>query len=213
MVARFCLIFFFWVNFQNLSAQKFLFSKDYWHEGEVRLVTGEVYQGLLKYNLEYDMLELKAQSRNRVLSHVHIAHFSFKDTLTQRERLFYALPFNQKGGINRPTLFEVLARGDITLLTRESIVKKPANKGIGLKGSNQTVEILQERFYLLDKTGRIKPFKDLAQLANLSKLSMGVLKSYIKQNNSDITQRSDMRYVVEFCNSQESLQDKIGKEK
>ncbi|MDX1904050.1 MAG: hypothetical protein SFU27_07825 [Thermonemataceae bacterium] len=213
MATRFYLLFFFLGVFQNLSAQKFLFSKDYWHEGEVRLVNGEVYQGLLKYNLEYDMLELKIQSKKRVLSNVHIAHFSFKDTLTHRKRVFYALPFNQTSGVNRPTLFEVLTQGDVTLLTREKIIKKPANKGIGLKGSNQTIEILQERFYLLDKMGKIKPFKDLTQLANLSRLPITLLKNYVKQNNSDITQRSDMRYVVEFCNTQGSLQDKIGKEK
>jgi hypothetical protein len=182
------------------AQQKFLFSKNYWHRGEVTLKSGESHQGLIKYHLEYNLVEVQndLDSTKKVFSSSQLESFSFRDTLTKIERLFYALPVKTFNGYRSFSFYELIGEGDYTILTREKIVMKPHNQGKDLKGSGKYDLILEDDFYLLDDAGEVKHCGKIPELSALFDIPLPDLKSYIKNNKVNMKQRKDFMTVVTY---------------
>ena len=139
---------------QFVSAQKYLFSKNYWHRGEVILSNGQTFKGLLKYHLDYNIVELKTtDTQLKTFGSAQVAYFNIFDTLTKVDRTFYALQAKSLSGYAPYQFFELIGSRDFEMLTRENIVKKPHNKGLDLKGSGKYDLVLEDNFYFLLTAG------------------------------------------------------------
>jgi hypothetical protein len=183
---------------QFVSAQKFLFSKNYWHKGEITFTSGQTVEGLLKYYLDYNVVELKAADTQltKTFGSAQVAHFSIFDTLTKIERTFYALQLQTLSGYAPYQFFELIGSGDSEMLTRERIVKKPHNKGLDLKGSGKYDLVLEDNFYFLDNDGKVRSCGKTNELIALMDIPASDLKNYIKTNKINMHQRNDFMNVI-----------------
>ena len=183
---------------QFVSSQKYLFSKNYWHQGEITLHNGQIFRGFLKYHLDYNMVELKIGDNKitKTFGSAQVAHFSIFDTLTKIERTFYALQSKTLSGYSPHLFFELIDSGDFEMLTREDIVKKPHNKGLNLKGSGKYDLVLEDDFYFLDTDGKAKSCGKLQELVTLMEIPAVDLKKYIKTNKIDLRQRADFMTLI-----------------
>jgi phage antirepressor YoqD-like protein len=182
----------------HISAQKFIFSKNHWHQGEITLKTGETLQGLVKYHLEHDLVELQSENTTKTFGSTLLESFSFIDTLTKVERVFYSLPTSTQTGYKTYHLYEVIGEGDFAILTREKVVMKPHNKGRELKGTGKYDLVLEDSFYYLDKDGIVKHCGKINDLAGLLDVSSTDLKQYIKTNKVNMTKRNDFMNMITY---------------
>jgi hypothetical protein len=185
---------------QHIPAQKFLFSKNYWHKGEITLKSGESYPGIIKYHLDYNLVELQVKNENitKTFGSRQLESFSFMDTLTKVERTFYSLPVKNHTGYTNYAFFELIGEGDFAVLTRERIVMKPHNKGIDLKGSGRYDLVLEDDFFFLDNDGLLKHCGKLPELADLFDIPMTDLKLYIKTNKVNMRHRDDFMNLITY---------------
>lgn len=51
-------------NFSYLQAQQF--PQDYWHEGEITLFYGQIFQGIIKYDNEKDNVQITSTNNGSV---------------------------------------------------------------------------------------------------------------------------------------------------
>ncbi len=183
---------------QFVSAQKFLFSKNYWHKGEITLTSGQTFAGFLKYHLDHNLVELKSADNQltKTFGSVQVAHFSIFDTLTKIERTFYALQPKTLSGYAPYQFFELIGSGDSEMLTRERIVKKPHNKGLDLKGSGKYDLVLEDNFYFLDNDGKVRSCGKTDELIAFMDIPAADLKNYIKTNKINMHQRNDFMNLI-----------------
>ena len=86
------------LSLATVYAQSGQFPSQVWHKGNIYLTDGITLSGLIKYDLESNLVQL------------------------QSPRRFYSLPYAINGEYETPTFFEVLTEGnDIVLLCREYI--------------------------------------------------------------------------------------------
>ncbi|SFF29337.1 hypothetical protein [Thermoflexibacter ruber] len=181
-----------------LPAQKFIFSKNHWHQGEITLKTGENLKGLVKYHLEHDLIELQVENTTKTFGSALLESFSFMDTLTKVERVFYSLPTRTQTDYKAYHLYEVIGEGDFAILTREKVVMKPHNKGRELKGTGKYDWVLEDNFYYLDKDGIVKQCGKINDLAGLLDVPSADLKQYIKNNKVNMTKRNDFMNMITY---------------
>jgi hypothetical protein len=174
-------------------AQKYLFSKNYWHKGEILLNSGQVFQGLIKYHLNHNLLELKTDdaSLSKTFGSAQVEQFTIFDTLTKVERTFFALPTKTISGYSPAIFYELVESGDFEMLTREKVVMKPHNKGLDLKGTGKYDLVLEDDFYYLNEEGKAQSCGEVGTLASLIEISSVDLKQYIKSNKINMRQRTD----------------------
>lgn len=179
-------------------AQKYLFSKNYWHKGQIVLKSGRTYQGLVKYHLKYNLVELKTDNSaiTKTFSSAQLEQFSIFDTLTKVERNFFALPVKTTSNYSPTLFFELIDEGDFAVLSREKIVMKPHNKGLDLKGSSKYDMVLEDEFYILDESGKVQSCNKPTELSSMMSIPFSELKNYIKANKINLHQRGDFMNLI-----------------
>jgi hypothetical protein len=179
-------------------AQKYLFSKNYWHKGQVVLKSGRTYSGLVKYHLKYNLVELKQEGKalTKTFSSTQLEQFSIFDTLTKVERNFYALPMKTASNYSPNFFFELIDEGDFSILSREQIIMKPHNKGLDLKGSGKYDLVLEDEFFILNEQGKVESCGKAMELSSKLSIPMRELKDYIKTNKINLRQRTDYMNVI-----------------
>lgn len=125
------------------------FPSQIWHNGTIYGIDGQTYEGLVKYDLENNLVQLKTESIS-TFSASHVSHFEIQKETNGGLRSFYSLPYSPNGGSETPVFFEVLTEGyDITLLCREYIetdYKDTGTKGVvGAMPSNVPKTIRSNR--------------------------------------------------------------------
>lgn len=116
----------------TLSAQEF--PSENWYEGRVTLNNGTEIAGFINYDLDANAIQV---SRNERIETYHAKQF-YTFTISVKEegfiRSFYVLPFANETGYKRPTVFELIIEGKISLLTREYIATRSINTTSGFYG-------------------------------------------------------------------------------
>ncbi|MFM8912720.1 MAG: hypothetical protein ACKOE6_07385, partial [Flammeovirgaceae bacterium] len=108
---------FFLVCFSTVAkAQQFPF--EFWHEGKIVLETSDTLRGLVKYDLQNDLLQLKVKNQLESFTARKVLFFEIFDQSAKRYRQFFSLPYSQNNTYNTPTFFELVAEGKLTVLTR-----------------------------------------------------------------------------------------------
>lgn len=183
-------------------AQDFPF--DYWHEGRVVLISGDTLQGMIKYNIEGDAIQVENNEIIQAYSSQKILFFEIYDELFESYRQFYSLPYHVKSDYKIPILFEVLYEGPMTLLAREYTVEETIPQyGYYYRGSNYATRTrLAFDYYFLNLKGHIEKFSlkknDLYDI--LSKKSIEI-KKYMKKNRLRHDKREDLVRIVAYYNS------------
>ncbi len=184
------------------------FSQNYWHNGEVHLKdTGsEPLVGKIQYNLETDQIQL-TQGRNRVKSfHAsQLSYVKFKDRLEGTTRHFFALPIRDAQGYTRIQLFELLIEGEVSLLSREKIVRRVQQVYDPYRPFSNTIstQVLEETYYLADATGEIREVG--TRKGNLAWQAFpdmqDTMKSYYENERINVAYRDDMYKMVTYYNN------------
>lgn len=108
------------------------FPSQIWHKGNIVLSDGQTLSGLVKYDLENNLIQLQAETVNTFTAS-NVESFEIFDETYGGIRKFYSLPYALNGNYEAPTFFEVLTQGDnIALLCREYIATD--NRGMNSWG-------------------------------------------------------------------------------
>ena len=115
-----------------LLAQNGQFPSQVWHKGEIVTNSGAVYRGMVKYDMENNLIQLQDHGID-TFGASNVAQFEIFDEIYGGLRTFYTLPYALNGDYETPVFFEILTEGnDVVLLCREHIVVD--NRGMGMYG-------------------------------------------------------------------------------
>ena len=104
----------------GLQAQN-QFPSQVWHKGNIFLADGKAVSGLVKYDLENNVVQLQTETVSTFTAS-NVSNFEIYDETYGGIRKFYSLPYALNGDYETPIFFEVLTQGDnIALLCREYI--------------------------------------------------------------------------------------------
>ncbi|HSF55454.1 MAG TPA: hypothetical protein VLA71_16990, partial [Algoriphagus sp.] len=108
------------------------FPSQMWYKGNIYGTDGQTYAGLVKYDLENNLVQLQTETISTFTAS-NVSHFEIHNQTNDGVRSFYSIPYSQNGDIETPVFFEVLTEGnDIALLCREYI--STFYRNIGTKG-------------------------------------------------------------------------------
>ncbi|EIM78842.1 hypothetical protein A3SI_00130 [Nitritalea halalkaliphila LW7] len=110
------------------------FPSQMWHKGQIVTADNSVYRGLVKYDLDNNVVQLQTDKAVQTFGSSNVFQFEIFDEVYGGVRTFYSLPFSLNAGdYETPVFFEILTEGDdIALLCREHIVTDNRNMGMGM---------------------------------------------------------------------------------
>ncbi|MBT1703311.1 hypothetical protein [Chryseosolibacter indicus] len=172
-----------------------------WHEGKLVLLEGDTLRGMLKYDLQQDLVQYVIKdNKPEVFTARKVLFFEIFDESVHKYRQFFALPFNTVGGYKTPIFFELLEEGKITLLTREYLEYKTISSPYYF-GSYTTL-VLSHKYYFLKENGSIEEFVgNKNNLLNMMGSRDEEVEKYIKANRLRYDDKYDMAKIVAYYNS------------
>jgi hypothetical protein len=184
----------------RVSAQDW--PSDLWHEGKIVLLEGDTLKGVVKYDLQQDLVQFTASATQvTAFTARKVLFFEIFDKTVRRYRQFFALPFTTQSGYRAPIFFELLTEGKLTLLARESIEMRTQNS-MYYYGASYSRQVLVYKYYFLTEDGDIEEFKgnknDLLDL--MGKRGEDVEK-YIRSNKLKFEEKADFARIVAYYNS------------
>jgi hypothetical protein len=190
----------------GLEAQQL--SRDFWHDGEVNLFSGETLKGKLRYDLENDNIQLQYGGTIKSYSAFQVESFQFFDEIMKMPRSFYALPYTKSGDYETPTFFELFTEGFLTLLNREMITYRttyPAGFwGWGYRPMmGASIPVLEDAYYILEmKNEKVIKVTDIKkQLNELMGDKAQEVESFVNANRIRVDRRGDLVRLFDFYNS------------
>jgi hypothetical protein len=182
------------------SAQQFPF--EFWHEGKIVLESNDTLKGLVKYDLQNDLLQLKAKNQLESYSARKVLFFEIFDASAKRYRTFYSLPYSQNNTYNTPTFFELLAEGKLTVLTREKLEYRTVSSSFYYYGT-YTRLVLTNTYFLLKPNGKIEelPNPKKGDWLELMDNKVDEVKAFAKENRLDFDDKYELTRIIEYYNS------------
>ncbi|MDG1276699.1 MAG: hypothetical protein P8O16_05415 [Algoriphagus sp.] len=111
-----------------VSAQN-QFPSQIFHKGNIYGTDGQVYSGLVKYDLVNNLVQLQNETITTFTAS-NVSYFEIFDEVFGGLRKFYSLPYALNGDYETPIFFEVLTEGEnVALLCREYIATDSRNMG------------------------------------------------------------------------------------
>ena len=172
-----------------------------WHDGKIVLLTGDTLKGLVKYDLQQDMVQYDLpNSKTEAFSARKVLFFEIFDNTVNKYRRIFALPFSVSGSYKIPVFFELLEEGKMTLLAREALEYRTYSSPYFI--GSYTRLVLVYKYFFLEENGEIAEFtgsrNDL--LDKMGRHAEAVEK-YIKQNKLRIEDKADFSKTVAYYNS------------
>ncbi|GAB3220466.1 hypothetical protein J0A67_05845 [Algoriphagus aestuariicola] len=184
------------------------FPSQMWYKGNIYGTDGQTYAGLVKYDLENNLVQLQTETISTFTAS-NVSHFEIHNETNDGLRSFYSLSYKLNGDSETPVFFEVLTEGsEITLLCREYIETNYRNTGtkgvIGMNPSNESKIITGYRltfdyyffkgneiqWYSLNKKDLIAFFPGYEDEIDL----------YMKKNRLDHDKRGDLLRIAAHYN-------------
>lgn len=181
------------------SAQQFAF--ELWHTGKAVLDTGDTLRGLLKYDLDKDILQIQANNRLESYTARKVLLFEIFDETVRRYRNFYSLPYALAGQYKAPVFFELLQEGKLTVLCREVLEYRTTSSPYYFYGS-YTRLVLIYKYYVLRENGMIEEFR--GKKNDWYELMPGKseeIEKFAKQNRLSLDEKYELSRVIEYYNS------------
>lgn len=190
-------------------AQGGQFPSQIWHKGQAFNVNGQVFQGLLKYDLENNLVQVQNNSDVQTFGSSNITHFEIFDEQYGGIRTFYTLLYSLNGDYETPIFFEILTEGDdIVLLCREYITSD--SRGMGMYGPMMMNPIwgppmggsykLAFNFYFL-KGGKIHRYNQKKkELLDILADRSDEVDLYMRKNRLSHDKRGDLLRITAYYN-------------
>lgn len=181
-------------------AQQFPF--EFWHEGKIVLETSDTLRGLVKYDLQNDMLQLKVRNQLESYTARKVLFFEIFDQSAKRYRQFFSLPYSENNTYNTPTFFELVAEGKLTVLTRERLEYRTVTTGFYYYG-NYTRLVLVNIYFLLKPNGKIEQLNNPRRRdwLELMKNKEDDVVTFAKENRLDFDDKFELTRIIEYFNS------------
>ena len=194
------------LNFSSIAAQQL--SRDFWHDGEVNLFSGETLKGRLRYDLDNDNVQLQYGGALKSFSAFQVESFDFFDEIMKMPRSFYALPYSKTDGYTTPVFFELFTEGYLTLLNREIITYRTTTPmgfwGWGYRPfMGASIPVLEDSYYvLIVKDEKVVKISDIKRevLAMMEDKATEV-EGFINANRIHLGRRGDLIRLFDFYNS------------
>jgi len=181
-----------------ISAQEFAF--EFWHEGKVVLETNDTLKGLVKYDIQNDLLQVKVRNKLESLTARKVLTFEIFDTTVKRYRQFYSLPYSPNNTYKTPVFFELLCEGKITLLAREKLEYRTVNSPFFY--GNYSRLVLVNVFYLLKQNGVIQEFQGKKNdWLKVMETRENEVREFSKVNRLDFDEKYDLTRIIDYYNS------------
>lgn len=183
----------------HVNAQEW--PSDLWHEGKIVLVEGDTLRGLIKYDLQQDLVQYNLKDeRTEAYSARKILFFEIFDTSVRKYRHFFALPYTTGTSYRAPIFFELLEEGKLTLLSRESLEYRTYNSPYYIGSYSR--QVLVNKYFFLDEEGNITEFVgNKNDLLNLMGKKADEVEKYIKANRLKFEEKYDFARIVAYYNS------------
>jgi hypothetical protein len=191
----------------TVSAQR-EFPSTIWHKGTIYGADGQNFSGLVKYDLENNLVQLQ-ETTITTFTASNVTYFEIFDEIMGGVRKFYSLPYALNSGYETPIFFEILTEGiDIALLCREYIATDSRNMNFfgpmamnPIWGPQNSVGYrLAFNFYFL-KNGRIQKYNQKKK--DLFKMLAGYdeeMDLFIRKNRLEHDQRGDLLRITAYYN-------------
>lgn len=172
-----------------------------WHEGKIVLAEGDTLKGMVKYDLQQDLVQYTYNdSQPEVYTARKILFFEIFDEMVHRYRRFFTLPFSTSQGYKAPIFFELLEEGKMTLLCREFLEYKNQSSMY----MNYSRLVLSHKYFFLHENGEIEEFTGVRKsdlLDRMDKKKSDQVEKYIKLNRLRIEDKQDLTRIVDYYNS------------
>ena len=186
------------------------FPSQIWHEGKIVLANNEVLTGLIKYDLETNIIQRQAQKGIETFNSSSIEFFEILDEIYGGIRTFYSLPYAMNTDYEVPVFFELLVDGqNMTLLAREYITVENRMGGMGMGGMYMNpmwggpmmgMNKLAFHFYFL-QDGKIQKFSQKRKdLLNIMDDKSSEIRLFIRKNRLQYDQRGDLLRITAYYN-------------
>jgi hypothetical protein len=194
---NFALIIFLWISV-SATAQNWPF--EVWHEGKMVLMEGDTLRGLLKYDIQKDLVEFTVQDQTaEVYTARKVVFYEIFDESVRRYRQFYALPFTTIGNYKTPIFFELLTVGKLTLLAREFLQNVTTST---YYAGSYTKVVLSHRYFFMDENGEIIQFVgNKNDLLDMMGKQADEVEKYIKAEHLRFDEKYDLMKIVAYYNS------------
>jgi len=179
------------------------FSSEAWHNGYLITSDGDSIRGLLKYDMEANVVQLIKDKVVQTYSSHKVFHFQIYDQILDSYRQFYSIPYQMSNNYEVPIIFELLYEGSLSLLSREAIVQETVNNATSYWGGGGYVRrAIRYTYFFVDKNGRKSMYsgKKADLLATMSR-HQSEIKKFIKENRLDVQEIRDIIRITAFYNS------------
>ncbi|MEQ8237643.1 MAG: hypothetical protein RIA69_00450 [Cyclobacteriaceae bacterium] len=195
----------FGVLFCSVFFAKGQFSNEVYHDGFLVNTDSDTIRGLIKYDLEANIVQLVRNNVVKTYSSHKVFYFEIFDKILDNYRQFYSIPYKVNYNYEIPIIFEVLYEGRISLLAREAIVQETVSNSSAYWGGNFIQNRVSYSFYFLDKEGNIDFYNGKRNdLLKLLPKHTGELKSFIKENRLEHDEIRDLIRIIAYYNTLET---------
>ncbi len=186
------------------------YSTDVWHEGKVILRTGDTLKGEIKYDLAENLLQYKFGNRIVTLTPKKTKGFIIHDKILARRRVFMVYGYNPYSSYKPLLYFEVLVKGKLTLLARESVFVETLPQFDYFTNTTfySTRRMVDYSYFFLKKSRKKdEEFKILEytekkkQLLEVMSAREEQIKEYLKEKKVAYGTREGLIMVVNYFNS------------
>ena len=193
------LLFLLTVCFGYARAQEWPF--ELWHEGRIVLLEGDTLKGLVKYDLQQDLVQYNAPDKKiEAYTARKVLFFEIFDVTVRKYRQFFALPYSTTSGYRTPIFFELLSEGEITLLARELLENRTFSSPYYI--GSYTRVVLVNMYYFLSDTGVIEEFSGKRNdLLNKMGKRAEKVEAYVKENKLKYDEKYDLARIISYYNS------------
>lgn len=180
------------------------FSLEMWHDGKVVLESGDTLRGRVKYDLDNNAVRIVLPNKTEKTFTAHKAWYvEIFDENVNMYREFYALPYEIRPGYETMVYFEVLQKGEITLLSREKLVQRTVqNSPYNFYRNTYTFTDVAYQYFALKQGNELLDISTKRRdvLALLGKHEKEI-KKFMKSNRLKMERRTDLIRTFAYYNA------------
>ena len=172
-----------------------------WHDGKIVLVEGDTIRGLVKYDLQQNLVQYTMNNRKaEIFTARKVLFFEIFDETVHKYRKFFVLPYSNPSNYRAPVFFELLEEGKITLLSRELLEYKTYNNAF--YGGSYSRLVQTYYYYLLKTDGTIEDLRgNKSDFLDLMGRQSKTVEKYARANRLSFDDKYDVAKIVAYYNS------------
>jgi hypothetical protein len=174
-----------------------------WHAGRIVLTEGDTLKGMVKYDLQQDLVQYTNANENaEVFTARKVLFFEIFDKTVDKYRQFYALPYNAAKSPSYKSLvfFELLESGKLSLLSREALEMRTMSTGF--YGGYYSRQVLVNKYFFLDDSGNVIEFTgNKGDLLNMFGKKADTVEKYMRQNHLKLDDKYEFAQIVSYYNT------------